>query len=126
MKYESLNRASAKEIREIISDALVPVLKEHNLELEQGNLTFCEDYLKFSSFTIKVIGGKNQAFRDLENYLKVMDIDLDTDKTASISGENCKLVGYKYRSQKYPFIIQFDNGKKAKITEQTAKLYFSK
>lgn len=131
MKYDSLNRTSAKEIRQLLKDVLVPVLKQHNLELEQGNLTFCEDYIKFSGFTIKVIGGKSQEMRDLEEYNSYMSRfpklgkELDIEKVASLDGRDCKVVGFKSRSKKYPFIIEFVNdGKQAKITEETAQRYF--
>ena len=53
MKYDSLNKSSAKEIRQLLNDVLTPVLKEHNLELAQGNLTYCEDYIRFAH--VKVI-----------------------------------------------------------------------
>ena len=126
MKYDSLNRTSAKEIRQLLKDVLIPVLKEHNLELEQGNLTFCEDYIKFSGFTIKVIGGKSQEMRDLEEYNSyTFGKKIDTEKVATLQGRDCKVVGFKSRSPKYPFIIEFVNdGKQAKITEETAERYF--
>ena len=131
MKYDSLNKSSAKEIRQLLDDVLTPVLKEHNLELAQGNLTYCDDYIRFAGFTIKVIGSKSQEMRALEDYNRYMSRfpklgkELDIQKIASLDGRDCKVVGFKSRSKKYPFIIEFVNdGKQAKITEETAQRYF--
>ncbi len=126
MKYDSLNKSSAKEIRQLLNDVLTPVLKEHNLELAQGNLTYCEDYIRFAGFTIKVIGSKSEEMRALEDYNSyTFGKKIDTEKVATISGKRCKVVGFKSRSPKYPFIIQLvDSGKQAKISEALAESKF--
>ena len=126
MKYDSLDRASAKEIRQILNDVLTPVLKEHNLELAQGNLQYCEDWIKFSGFTIKVIGSKTEEMRALEDYNSYTNVKLDTEKVVNIfeRGE-CKLVGFLTRAPKYPFIVEWvATGKQSKISLLNAERYF--
>lgn len=126
MKYDSLNKSSAKEIRQLLNDVLTPVLKEHNLELAQGNLTYCEDYIRFAGFTIKVIGSKTEEMRALEDYNSwTFGKKIDTQKVATLDGQKCKVVGFKSRSPKYPFIIELvATGRKAKISEKVAEKYF--
>ena len=125
MKYDSLNKSSAKEIRQLLNDVLTPVLKEHNLELAQGNLTYCEDYIRFAGFTIKVIGSKTEEMRALLDYNSYTNVKLDTEKVANIDKQQCKLIGFKTRSPKYPFLIEMiATGRKAKISLAVAERHF--
>jgi len=78
-----------------------------------------------ATFKLKVLikGGKSVEEQDLEQMAR-LDA-LDTDKTATIGGKPCKLVGYKAKARKLPWIIEkLTDGSRYVIDDYTAKKYF--
>jgi hypothetical protein len=78
-----------------------------------------------ATFKLKVLikGGKSIEEQDLEQMAR-LDA-LDTDKTATIGGKPCKLVGYKAKARKLPWIIEkLTDGSRYVIDDYTAKKYF--
>jgi len=78
-----------------------------------------------ATFKLKVLikGGKSIEEQDLEQMAR-LDA-LDTDKTATIGGKPCKLVGYKAKARKLPWIIEkLTDGSRYAIDDYTAKKYF--
>jgi hypothetical protein len=78
-----------------------------------------------ATFKLKVLikGGKSIEEQDLEQMARLDD--LDTDKTATIGGKPCKLVGYKAKARKLPWIIEnLTDGSRYVIDDYTAKKYY--
>jgi hypothetical protein len=78
-----------------------------------------------ATFKLKVLikGGKSIEEQDLEQMAR-LDA-LDTDKTATIGGKPCKLVGYKAKARKLPWIIEnLTDGSRYVIDDYTAKKYY--
>ena len=78
-----------------------------------------------ATFKLKVLikGGKSVEEQDLEQMAR-LDA-LDTDKTATIGGKPCKLVGYKAKARKLPWIIEnLTDGSRYVIDDYTAKKYY--
>lgn len=78
-----------------------------------------------ATFKLKVLikGGKSIEEQDLEQMAR-LDA-LDTDKTATIGGKPCKLVGYKAKARKMPWVIEkLTDGSRYVIDDYTAKKYY--
>jgi len=78
-----------------------------------------------ATFKLKVLikGGKSIEEQDLEQMAR-LDA-LDTDKTATIGGKPCKLVGYKAKARKLPWVIEnLTDGSRYVIDDYTAKKYY--
>jgi len=78
-----------------------------------------------ATFKLKVLikGGKSIEEQDLEQMAR-LDA-LDTDKIAKIGGKPCKLVGYKAKARKRPWIIEsLTDGSRYVIDDYTAKKYY--
>lgn len=78
-----------------------------------------------ATFKLKVLikGGKSVEEQDLEQMAR-LDA-LDPDKTATIGGKPCKLVGYKAKARKLPWIIEnLTDGSRYVIDDYTAKKYY--
>ena len=78
-----------------------------------------------ATFKLKVLikGGKSVEEQDLEQMAR-LDA-LDTDKTATIGGKPCKLVGYKAKARKLPWVIEnLTDGSRYVIDDYTAKKYY--
>ncbi len=68
-------------------------------------------------------GGKSVEEQDLEQMAR-LDA-LDTDKIATIGGKPCKLVGYKAKARKLPWIIEnLTDGLRYVVDDYIAKKYF--
>ena len=78
-----------------------------------------------ATFKLKVLikGGKSIEEQDLEQMARLSAFD--TDKTATIGGKPCKLVGYKAKAHKRPWIIEsLTDGSRYVIDDYTAKKYY--
>ena len=78
-----------------------------------------------ATFKLKVLikGGKSIEEQDLEQMARLSAFD--TDKTATIGGKPCKLVGYKAKARKLPWIIEnLTDGSRYVIDDYTAKKYY--
>jgi hypothetical protein len=78
-----------------------------------------------ATFKLKVLikGGKSVEEQDLEQMARLSAFD--TDKTATIGGKPCKLVGYKAKARKLPWVIEnLTDGSRYVIDDYTAKKYY--
>ena len=109
------------EMRRLIDSS--EALKKMNFKLKIGTMRYSEAEISF-----RIEASDNDApskqMLDLCRYAKVRGYDktMDLEKTGK-DGE--RLVGYKPRSSKYPFVIQKSNGKQYKITERYASVLFA-
>ena len=110
-----INPQSIKQVRQMIKDSLSVIMEENNLKFELGNATYDEDSFKFTGFRISLADADDQKLKDLKNYLKYSEHDFDLDKILIDNKSNrypnglvdrYKLVGFKPRSHKKPFMIE--------------------
>lgn len=108
-----------------LREAMQKALDEANIEgisITVGNCSYLDGE---ATFKVKALleGGKSKEEQDLEQMAR-LDA-LDTDKTATIGGKPCKLVGYKAKARKLPWIIEkLTDGSRYVIDDYTAKKYF--
>jgi hypothetical protein len=119
-----MNTFTKPVLRELRSQ-LDAILKSNGIDgytFEVGNCSYSGGE---ATFKLKVLieGGKSIEEQDLEQMAR-LDA-LDTDKTATIGGKPCKLVGYKAKARKLPWIIEnLTDGSRYVIDDYTAKKYY--
>lgn len=106
-----INPKTIKQIRVIIEQSLKDVMKDNNLRFELGNATYDEDSFKFTGFRIALADALTPEQKDLKqiidmrrkaDWLKTIDdTKIGYDRSVAY-----KLVGYKSRARKKPFIIE--------------------
>ena len=98
-------------------------LKDMGFNLRIGTMRYTQDQITFKT-EVRGAGEPSKEMLDLFRYAKIRGYDktMDLEKTGK-DGE--RLVGYKPRSAKYPFVIQKSNGKQYKITERYASVLFA-
>ena len=106
-----INPKTIKQIRVIIEQSLKDVMKDNNLRFELGNATYDEDSFKFTGFRIALADALTPEQKDLKRELDFRKqyshlVTLNDSKTGFVRGVEYKLVGYKSRARKKPFIIE--------------------
>lgn len=118
---QCFTNASANAVKEMLSAHLETLQAE---DFDVGNIALSGTPQELT-FTIKVIpkGAKSSEQVLLESYAKMHGLDLN--KTGHLGGVgHCKLVAYKPRNTKMPWIVENDKGKRYKLTTETALLQF--
>ena len=110
MKIETMDKATAKIVREIITNGLTPLLAEYGLEFELGNAGYDADSVKFNGFKVRITGGLSDTEKALERELNFRQcltdmVELDVDRISSQGSRRFKLVGFKERARKNPFVV---------------------
>jgi hypothetical protein len=113
-----INPKSIKEIRQIIRDSLNVIFEDNNLVLDFGNATYDDDSVKFTNFKVRLATADDPKLKDLKNYLKYSEHDFDLDKILIDRNDQYKLVGFKPRSSKRPFIIENINTNKTYVCDE--------
>tara|TARA_R110000787_G_scaffold47864_1_gene115778 strand:+ start:268 stop:687 length:420 start_codon:yes stop_codon:yes gene_type:complete len=107
-----INPETIKQVRQMINDSLSVIMEENNLRFELGNATYDDDSFKFTGFRISLLDAPTEEQKALERELKDRrksryDIALDSSIIGKDSrNKEYKLVGFKPRARKKPFIIQ--------------------
>ena len=109
-KVKKMDRTTISHIRQILEDNLPSMMEENNLKFDLGNASFDDDSVKFQ-FRISLenaIHPEEKALNQNIEYRKAYEhaISLDTSIIANQRGSKFKLVGFKPRSRKRPYIIQ--------------------
>ena len=105
------DKTTLKVLREDINEALTIVANQHNIKISVGNCSYLEDSCTFK-LECSLPNALKKTERDLETELEYREqssiaITLDRTKIAySDDGNHYKLVGYKTRARKNPFIIE--------------------
>ena len=111
-----MDKKTAIGIRKILEKELTPILKKAGYTFELGNASFDEDMVHFKGFKILEIGAKPEMLKHLEDEnehrLKMGKKLLSLDRVAPFGNQKCKLVGFKPRARKKPFIVEDINTKK--------------
>ena len=109
-KVKKMDRTTIGHIREILEDNLPSLMEENNLKLDLGNATYDDDSVKFQ-FRISLshaLPPEEKALKQQLNFRKAYDhvVTLDDSIIAEDRGQQFKLVGFKPRARKKPFIIE--------------------
>ena len=106
-----INPKTIREIRQLISDSLAVILEDNNLRMDLGNGSYDDDSVKFNGFRISLsnaLSPEEKALKGQINFRRKYDglVTLDDSIIAEETGQQLKLVGYKPRASKKPFIIE--------------------
>ena len=109
-KVKKMDRTTIRHIREILEDNLPSLMEENNLKFNLGNATYDDDSVKFQ-FRISLshaLPPEEKALKQQLNFRKTYDhvVTLDDSIIAEDRGQQFKLVGFKPRARKKPFIIE--------------------
>ena len=111
-----INPKTIKQVRQMIKDSLSVIMEDNNLRFELGNATYDEDSFKFTGFRISLADALTPEQKDLKEIIamrKKADFykTLDDTKIGWDRSVAYKLVGYKSRARKKPWVIQgVENG----------------
>ena len=117
----TFTKPQLKALREAMQKALDEVNIE-GISITVGNCTFGEGE---ANFKVKALleGGKTKEQKDLEDMVHFYALDID--KVASLQGTMVKLVGYKAKAYKRPWIVATSpKGPRYVIDDNTAKRLF--
>ena len=109
-KVKKMDRTTIRHIREILEDNLPSLMEENNLKFNLGNATYDDDSVKFQ-FRISLSHALPPEEKALKSEIKFRTYsesvtNLDDSIIATDKGQQFKLVGFKPRSRKKPFIIE--------------------
>tara|TARA_Y100000758_G_C16019650_1_gene410640 strand:- start:282 stop:698 length:417 start_codon:yes stop_codon:yes gene_type:complete len=125
-----INPKTIKDIRQLISDSLAVVLEDNNLRMDFGNGSYDDTSVKFSGFRISLADSLTPQEKALESVIATHKyaehlVTIDKSKIGVDRGQQFKLVGFKTRARKRPFVIQdVKTGKKFVTTEQSVERMF--
>ena len=121
-----MDKNTAKLVRELINKNLN--LEDEGFKFELLNATYDDNQI---TFKLRVQSNDavspNEAELDrANNWRKSLGKKaLSKETIATISGAECKLVGFRPKARKQPFIIEnVTNGKQYVIDERTAEIYY--
>ena len=116
-----LTRKTLQEIRVQLNEVLAKTNID-GIEITLGNATFDSDNATFK-LKLKVEGALSHDEQALQQMSKLMN--LDTTKETTIDGMRCKLVSYKNKAPKFPWVIQdLDTSKRYKLQNFQVQAYF--
>jgi len=106
-----INPKTIKDIRQLISDSLAVILEDNNLRMDLGNGSYDDDSVKFNGFRISLsnaLSPEEKALKGQIDFRRSYDglVTLDDSIIAEDRGQQFKLVGFKPRARKKPFIIE--------------------
>ena len=108
---ETINKQTISQIRQLVEDSLSVILEDNNLRMELGNASYDNDSVKFTGFRISLASALTPEEKALKNELEwrrmvESSVTLDDSIIGTDRGQQFKLVGFKPRARKKPFIIE--------------------
>jgi len=120
---KSMNLENCKKVREILENELPAIFEQHGLKFELGNASYDSNYMKFSNFRIM----PKDALSEEESLLIKYNNHLDLNKVARDNGRRIKLIGYKPRRSKFPYlVVDINTNKQYKYTREYVERIFAK
>ena len=125
-----INPKTIKQVRQMIKDSLSVIMEDNNLRFELGNATYDEDSFKFTGFRISLADALTPEQKDLKEIIamrKKADFykTLDDTKIGWDRSVASKLVGYKSRARKKPWVIQgVENGQQYVASDSIVERMF--
>lgn len=116
-KFNKFDKKNLQALRDEMNAVLQKYGADANLEFEVGNMKFsdAEGEIKVKA---KVSGAKTQTDAILETQAAALGLKIENKK-----GE--RLIEYRARNWKMPFIFEGTDGRRFKCDEKTAKMKFS-
>ena len=110
-KIETMSKGNIQKIRSMIEDSLFVIMEDHGLKFELGNGSYDSDSVKFNGFRISLVDSLNPEEKALKGEIDFRRsygslVTLDDSIIAEDRGQQFKLVGFKPRARKKPFIIE--------------------
>lgn len=118
MKIESFDKATLRALRSEMEAVLNKYGAKANLDIEVGNMSFSDTEVDIK-VKAKVKGATTKADEVLEMAMKAHGL------TKMVSAQGDRLVSFKPRSPKFPYIYQAKDGKQYKTTREYAVRMFS-
>lgn len=116
-KIKSFDKATLRALRSEMDALLEKYGKKTGLEFEVGNMRFSDAEVDIK-VKAKVSGAKTRTDSNLEMFAKMAGITNLTNKDGD------RLVEFKTRSPKYPFVFE-RGGKRYKCSEAQARMLFA-
>ena len=126
----TIDKKALNTLRTVLGKELTPILAEYGLKFKLGNARYQEDSVKFTGFRISLENAQDPSAKALteDNEFRATHdfTTFDLDKVGvSPNGLEYKLVGYKPRNRKYPYIcLSLEDNKRYKFTEDGAERMF--
>lgn len=115
--FQNFNRKNLSELRAEMAQVLQKYGVDANLDISVGNMRFSDAEVEIK-VTAKVKGAKTMTDKLLESEAKRLGL-----KMKNRAGD--RLVEYKPRNWKFPFVYVAANGKRYKCDEDSAKMRFA-
>ena len=116
MKIQSFDKVTLKALRSEMQAVLEKYGSKANVSFEVGNMSFSDAEVDIK-VKAKVKGAKTRSDVMLESAIKGLGL-----KMSNAKGD--RLVEYKSRSYKYPFVFE-RGGKRYKCSSEQAKMLFA-
>ena len=125
-----INPKTIKQVRQMIKDSLSVIMEDNNLRFELGNATYDDDSFKFTGLRISLADALTPEQKDLKQIIAMRKKDdwyktLDDTKIGWDRSVAYKLVGYKSRARKKPWIIEgVENGQQYVASDSIVERMF--
>lgn len=116
-KFNKFDKKNLQALRDEMNAVLQKYGADANLDFEVGNMRFSDAEVEIK-VKAKVSGAKTQSDAILETRAKALGIKIENK-----NGD--RLIEYRSRNWKMPFIYESANGRRFKCDEATAKIKFS-
>ena len=117
-----LNRKIVKDLRETLQSHLLKNMDD--FEITVGNASFSDTEVTYK-LNLRLKGAETKESMDLNRFAYLYDVV--PQKVANVHGIDYKLVGYRVRARKQPFIVlNLTNNKEYLFTEDLGRKHFGK
>jgi len=125
LKIQEFDRPTLKLLRNEIDEALAKVGQKYGVTFQGGNIRYTAESFKMQiSAATKGVNGESEPaeVKDFKNSCFIYGMTPnDLGRQFLVSGESYKLIGYKPKNHKYPFVGQRADGKRFKFTLETVR-----
>ena len=112
-KIKEFDNKTIKQFRTEMDAVFAKFAKSSGVEVSMGGIKYTSNTLSFKA-DVKVVGSKSKDAQTLELFTKFKENDIiRIDRLGEV-----KLVGYKTKNRKYPFIVEtVHTGKRYKLSD---------
>jgi hypothetical protein len=115
MKTQTFNKENLSDLRTQIQNALNAVAEKNGITLQLRNISFGDTSFR-STIEAKIAGAKAKDYSELYPYLNLPKIGAKF----KVNGTVYEVIEHAINRPKYPVTAQDENGKRIKITADTA------
>ena len=109
-----LKRNEFRKLRDDISEALEPIAEKYGITIEPGNVSYT-DIDATMKLSLKAAGDVDYELEKFNQLCQSYGFEPEHYRMdVFLSGQRFKLVGFNPKAQKYPLLIEADNGKRYK------------